>query len=1193
MHNARKENLMNNKKKFALLSLVLAAGMVFGACTPKANPSGGSSSEPEASSISSSGDNTSSSSSEAQVTLVSITVTAPTKVAYTTDDTALDLAGMVVTANYSNQTTQVITTGYEVSRVDFSTAGQKTVTVTYQGKTDSFTINVTQAVKLVSITVTPPTKVNYTTADTALDLAGMVVTANFSNQTHQVVTTGYEVSRVDFSTPGSKTVTVTYQGKTDTFTVTVANQKFTVQFVVDGQVVQTGQVEKGQTASYTGETPTKAPDANAVRYRFKGWDKDIRQPITADTTFTAVFAAYAAEQVVDNFESYEGNSDMADAWKVEAYTTAWGDTQANVAVGSKVTQGNKSLRFNAWENGTGFRFLKHNELGAFSKAANAIKFNLQIPSINTVKVILKGKATIMGQVQEPSFTYEFHPTTNEYVEYTIPLNASEWQLWGEAGKTIQTAADMIGIHVDDVVNYLTDVGFFVQGKNDDNFPFFAFVDNIRFVTIDEPAAKSEVETMGQYTKYTGVLNNGYTVKVEVGENGNATAKVLDMETPLEIPGKVAFDNSKNMTFTSSDSGATLVYKAQLKNGGQSLKFVEAGGALASAVTGVDLNAVQVVENCEQYTESGKMYYQGNTNKDNRSGARGAYYCEYYAGSGSDEWGGDKWTLMAGNGDQLSLMQNGGHSGNNYLSLKNSTGNAMRYIQWGLFDGTSEQNNFRGSKLSFWAKTDGKVPSFKVAMYSQTAPRNATKDQYVKQDTFTQTAAISEWTHFEIDLNPEVTYYGFLVFMEKSQLSAATYLFIDDVEVYTANPYAQYVPPVVDKALIPGNAYLGKIGGLINATLRIKSDTEVSLAAPGMAMELNGTYTIAEDELTMVVGGATYKATISEDLDKLSFVSVTGEGQVAGALNNLSFDIIRGENVESYTETGRTITSSDQDESKNKGSSGAFYIDMYKGGTSTSSPVGGSGWALTGSGAGAALNKEDAAEGSQSLKLLNSQYGNMRYIQWDLYKGTAKAMTGMTSFSLYLKNYSADTAQKVTIMAYRVQKVDSGHQSADYRTQLAVTLPAGQDWTKYTVNLDASKTYYGFTLLIDSKWNGKDYYVGADGMCFSNVDNDPSLNYYAKKDLTLNGTIALGAASVKFDEGGKAYFTCADAGLDNVQCSYTTAMNGANQEMTITVGGNVIKGIYAVAPNGKVTFTVTEVTGDYAAAIPANTVFSNQ
>ena len=800
----------------------------------------------------------------------------------------------------------------------------------------------------------------------------------------------------------------------------------------------------------------------------------------------------------------------------------------------------------------------------------------------------------MGTVQEPSFTYEFHPTTSEYVEYTIPLAASEWQLWGEAGKTIQTAADMIGVHVDDIVNYITDVGFFVQGKNDGNLPYFAFADNIRFVTIDEPAAKSEVETMGQYTTYTGLLNNGNTVKVELGANGAATATVIDMETPQEIPGNVAIDANKNMTFTSADNGATLVYKAQLKNGGQSMKFVEAGGAFAEAVTGVDLNAVQVVDNYEQYAESGKMYYQGNMDMNARSGARGAYYGEYYSGGSHDyeTFGGNGWVLMGGSGDQVTLKKDGGHSGNNYLSLKNSNGNAMRYMQFGLFDGTSEQNNFRGSKLSFWAKTDGKVPAFKVAMYSQTMPRNATKDQYVKQETFTQTAAINEWTHFEIDLNPEVTYYGFLVFMEKNGASSASYLFIDDVEVYTANPYATYVPPVVNKALVPGNAYLGKIGGLINATLRIKSDTEVTLAAPGMAMELSGTYTIAEDELTMVVGGATYKATISEDLDKLTFVSVEGEGQVAGALNNLSFDIIPGENVESYTETGRTIKNGDEDESKNSGSSGAFYIDMYKGGTSSSSPVGGTGWALKGSGAGAALNKEDAAEGSQSLKLLNSQYGNMRYIQWDLYKGTAKPMTGMTSFSVYLKNYSADTAQTVTIMAYRVQKVDNAHQSADYRTQLQVTLPAGQDWTKYTVNLDATKTYYGFTLLINSKWSGKDYYVGADAMCFSNVDNDPSLNYYAKNGLALNGTITAGTATMTFGQNGAITLNNEALGGD-LAGTYTMAMGEAGQLLTVTTSMGNITGTYAVNPMGKVTFTVTEVTGDLAAGVNVGAVLSNQ
>ena len=890
---------------------------------------------------------------------------------------------------------------------------------------------------------------------------------------------------------------------------------------------------------------------------------------------------------------------MADAWTVQAYTTAWGDTAAAVSIGSKAAQGSKSLRFDGWENGTGYRFLKHNEVGAFSKAANAIKFNLQIPSINTVKVILKGKATIMGTVQEPSFTYEFHPTSSEYTEYVIPLAASEWQLWGEAGKTIQTAADMIGINIDDVVNYITDVGFFVQGKNDGNLPYFAFVDNIRFVTIDEPAAKSEVETMGQYTRYTGLLNDGHTVKVELGANGAATATVIDMETPQQIPGNVAIDANKNMTFTSADSGATLVYKAQLKNGGQSMKFVEAGGSLAAAVTGVDLNAVQVVDNYEQYTSDGQAYYQSKP-ADQRSGCRGAYFSEYYAGgTASSPWGGSGWSLLGGDGSQLKLKSdNGGHNGSkNYLCLKHSKSVAFRYMQWGLFDGTAEQNNFRGSKFSFWAKSNGFVKQFKVSMYSQSKPTLQTADSYCKVQTFEQTEAIGQWKHFEIDLNPALTYYGFMISIEKNYDLAANeaYLYIDDVEVYTANPYATYVPevpPVENKALIPGNAYLGKIGGLINATLKIKSDTEVTLAAPGMAMELNGTYTIAEDELTMVVGGATYKATISEDLDKLTFVSVEGEGQVAGALNNLSFDIIRGENIESYTETGRSIKKGDEDETKNSGASGAFYIDMYKGG-STSSPVGGTGWDLTGSGAGAALNKEDAAEGSQSLKLLNSQWGNMRYIQWDLYKGTAKPMTGMTSFSLYLKNYSADVTQKVKIMAYKAQKVDSSTQGASYRTELEVTLEAGQGWTKYTVALDATKTYYGFALLTTSKGSssGKDYYVGADAMCFSNVDNDPSLNYFAKNGLALSGNITAGPATMTFGQNGAVTLHNEMLGGD-LAGTYEMAMGDGNQIITIKTAMGNITGTYSVNAAGEVTLTVTAVTGDLAAGVNVGAVISN-
>lgn len=78
--------------------------------------------------------------------LQSITVTPPTKLEYTTNDTALDLTGMVVTGNYSDGSSKALDAGWVVSTPDFTQLGNQVITVTYQelNLTDTFTINVTQ-----------------------------------------------------------------------------------------------------------------------------------------------------------------------------------------------------------------------------------------------------------------------------------------------------------------------------------------------------------------------------------------------------------------------------------------------------------------------------------------------------------------------------------------------------------------------------------------------------------------------------------------------------------------------------------------------------------------------------------------------------------------------------------------------------------------------------------------------------------------------------------------------------------------------------------------------------------------------------------------------------------------------------------------------------------------------------------------
>ena len=69
---------------------------------------------------------------------------------------------------------------------------------------------------------TQPTKTTYSTGE-SLDVTGAVITATYSDSsTQDVNVTTAMCSGFDSSTTGSKTVTVTYEGKTTTFTVTVS-----------------------------------------------------------------------------------------------------------------------------------------------------------------------------------------------------------------------------------------------------------------------------------------------------------------------------------------------------------------------------------------------------------------------------------------------------------------------------------------------------------------------------------------------------------------------------------------------------------------------------------------------------------------------------------------------------------------------------------------------------------------------------------------------------------------------------------------------------------------------------------------------------------------------------------------------------------------------------------------------------------
>ena len=124
--------------------------------------------------------------------------------------------GLIVTASYNDNTTAEIS-DYTITGATTGTVGTKTVTISYGGKTAIFTITVIEKT-LQRIHVVLPEKTEYIKGE-SFDTTGMVVTAYYDNGNGKTVT-NYTVAGYTGNV-GTNNITVTYGGKTFTFTVIV------------------------------------------------------------------------------------------------------------------------------------------------------------------------------------------------------------------------------------------------------------------------------------------------------------------------------------------------------------------------------------------------------------------------------------------------------------------------------------------------------------------------------------------------------------------------------------------------------------------------------------------------------------------------------------------------------------------------------------------------------------------------------------------------------------------------------------------------------------------------------------------------------------------------------------------------------------------------------------------------------------
>ena len=246
------------------------------------------------------------------------------------DDT-YDTSDIEVYADYSDDTSVLIDNEeLEFSTLDTSTAGEKTLTITYQGKTCTVTVTVLvnpDQIAITGISVNQESLKTELVVGQTLDLTNVEVYVDYNDTTRDSLdNSDVTFSTVDTSTAGEKTLTVTY----DTFTCNVKITVYQAQaLVVDETTVQKtfviGDVYNAKTAKvYAKVSDTKrfelAPaeytvselnlqqeGAQTLTYSYSGFNVSVNVYVYHSIYETYEIAGYQAPEFVGTHNSQKQN----------------------------------------------------------------------------------------------------------------------------------------------------------------------------------------------------------------------------------------------------------------------------------------------------------------------------------------------------------------------------------------------------------------------------------------------------------------------------------------------------------------------------------------------------------------------------------------------------------------------------------------------------------------------------------------------------------------------------------------------------------------------------------------------------------------------------------------------------------------------------------------------------------------------
>ena len=213
-----------------------------------------------------------------------------------------------------------ITTGYELIGFDTATRGDRTLKVTYQGKTATLRYHVYDPKDLVVTSINADYSTYRIAKDSDVSALGLYVYVYTDDGNNYRATSGFEVSGFSSSTRGYKSLTVKYQGRTDSVNYYVYDPANPVVNSISVSM-NSSRIAKDSTIDALGLQVRASVDSGTsmtvTDYTVNGFDTSARGDYTLRITYggksqTRSYYVYdPANPVVTNMDVYYNTSTLA------------------------------------------------------------------------------------------------------------------------------------------------------------------------------------------------------------------------------------------------------------------------------------------------------------------------------------------------------------------------------------------------------------------------------------------------------------------------------------------------------------------------------------------------------------------------------------------------------------------------------------------------------------------------------------------------------------------------------------------------------------------------------------------------------------------------------------------------------------------------------------------------------------------